>query len=467
MRAPPGALKIEARGMPQTSTLPAPAAGPLEGVTATINAEAVERLSAGEPGWLAERRWRAWEAYERTPLPKTRLEEWRYTDLSRKLQLSSLCLAAPGPRGIPAHAYPAELRQALLEDRGAAGHVVEIDGHVVHTDLAPELAAQGVVLTSLRDAVDRHEDLLREHLAVEAIPPEQGKFSALNAALWTDGTVLHVPRDVSLPLPVRVTRWVSDPAAACFTRTLIVGEAGARLSFVEEILSPDFDEQTFFLSAAEVLGGDGSAIHYASLQRMGLGAFHMALYRSLVGRDAATDSLHVTLGATTSRLDLNAELGAPGAHSHILGLYFGNEEQHFDHNTSQNHTAPYATSDLLFKGALDDASRSVFRGIIRVSPGAQRTDAYQTNRNLLLSEHASAHALPNLEIEADDVRCSHGATVGQLDEEALFYLQSRGLSRRRAERLVVRGFLQDVLQRRPPGSVTEKVTRAIEEKLRA
>ena len=452
--------------MSRTSTLQAPAAGPLEGVTATINAAAVERLAAVEPDWLAERRRRAWETYERTPLPTTRLEEWRYTDLSRTLHLDSLRPAAPGGGEVSPDDYPPELIQAIRADSDAAGHIVEIDGRVVHADLLPELAAQGVVLASLTDAVRTHEDLLREHLAVEAIPPDQGKFSALNAALWTDGAVLFVPRNVSLSLPVRITRWVSDPAAAYFTRTLVVGESGSTLSVVEEILSPNFDEQTFCLSATEVLGGDNSITHYASVQRMGRGAFHMALYRSLVGRDARTDSLHVTLGASTARLDLNSELGASGAQSHILGLYFGNEDQHFDHCTSQNHVAPHATSDLLYKGALDDASGSVFRGIIRVSPGAQRTDAYQTNRNLLLSEEASAHALPNLEIEADDVRCSHGATVGQLDEEALFYLQSRGLSRRRAERLVVRGFLQDVLQRRPPGSVTEKVTRAIEEKLR-
>lgn len=445
----------------------APAAGPPEGVTANINAAAVERLAGGEPDWLAERRRRAWEVYERTSLPTTRLEEWRYTDLSRKLDLGALSPVAPGVRESSPEAYPPGLRQAMREDWEAAGHIVEIDGRVVHTDLAPALASRGVVLSSLREALRTHEDLLREHLAAKAIPPHQGKFSALNAALWTDGAVLFVPREVALPLPVRITRWVSDPATAYFTRTLVVGEAGSTLSVVEEILSPRFDEQTFFLSAAEVLGGDNSVTHYASLQRMGLGAFHMALYRSLVGRDARTDSLHVTLGASTARLDLNSELAAPGAHSHILGLYFGNEDQHFDHCTSQNHAAPHATSDLLYKGALDDASGSVFRGIIRVSPGAQRTDAYQTNRNLLLSGEASAHALPNLEIEADDVRCSHGATVGQLEEEALFYLRSRGLSRRRAERLVVRGFLQDVLRRRPPGSVTAKVTRAIEEKLRA
>jgi Fe-S cluster assembly protein SufD len=149
----------------------------------------------------------------------------------------------------------------------------------------------------------------------------------------------------------------------------------------------------------------------------------------------------------------------------MLGLYFGDGSQHFDHNTSQDHIAGHANSDLLYKGALDDASRAVFRGIIRVWPGAQQTDAYQTNRNLLLSPEARADSLPNLEIQADDVKCSHGATVGQLDQESLFYLMSRGLTRSQAERLVVLGFLGEVLSRLPLGGVTEKVTKVIERKL--
>ena len=156
----------------------------------------------------------------------------------------------------------------------------------------------------------------------------------------------------------------------------------------------------------------------------------------------------------------------PGANSDMLGLYFGDEDQHFDHNTSQDHVAPHASSDLLYKGALDGESRAVFRGIIRVGKGAQQTDAYQTNRNLLLSDKARADSLPNLEIEADDVKCSHGATVGQLDQESLFYLMSRGLKREQAERLVVMGFLGEVLGRLPLGGVVEKVTGVIEEKLR-
>jgi Fe-S cluster assembly protein SufD len=198
---------------------------------------------------------------------------------------------------------------------------------------------------------------------------------------------------------------------------------------------------------------------------MGKGAFYMSAQRTLAQRDSTLDTLNVSLGASVTRVDLNARLLGPGSNSDMLGLYFGDGSQHFDHNTSQDHVADHANSDLLYKGALDDASRAVFRGIIRVWPGAQQTDAYQTNRNLLLSPDARADSLPNLEIQADDVKCSHGATVGQLDQESLFYLMSRGMNRSQAERLVVMGFLGEVLSRLPLGGVTEKVIRVIERKL--
>ena len=221
----------------------------------------------------------------------------------------------------------------------------------------------------------------------------------------------------------------------------------------------------FTSTAAEVIAKDGAQVQFVSVQRLGRGSFYHSVQRTLANRDATLDTLNVGLGASVSRVDLNAQLLGPGATSDMLGLYFGDGSQHFDFNTSQDHTVPNTASDLLYKGALDGASRSVFRGIIRVHEGAQRTDAYQTNRNLLLSSDARADSLPNLEIEADDVKCSHGATVGELDADAKFYLMSRGLDRVQAERLVVLGFLGEVLARLPLGGVGEKVTRVIEEKL--
>jgi Fe-S cluster assembly protein SufD len=437
-----------------------------EGVTETLNRNQVERYSAPEPSWLKERRMQAWEVYEQTPMPTTKLEEWRYTDLKKKLDLASLAWPELTECTDDFGACPDGLQTAMKADRPASGHVWEIDGIVFHIDLDESLREKGVVLTSLRRAMDSHPELLQEYLATEALPPESGKFEALNAALWTDGILLHVPKGVRLDLPVRVTRWASQSGVALFSRTLIVAEPGSQVSLVDEILSDDMENQSLISDAVEVLAKDGSQVQYVSLQRLGKGAFYQSSQRTLAQRDSTLDTLNVCMGATTSRVDLNARLLGPGANSDMLGLYFGDDSQHFDHNTRQDHIAPNTSSDLLYKGALDHSSRSVFRGIIKVHPKAQKTDAYQTNRNLLLSDKARADSLPNLEIQADDVRCSHGATVGQLDAESRFYLMSRGLSREQAERLVVMGFLGEVLSRLPLGGVVEKVTNVIEAKLR-
>jgi Fe-S cluster assembly protein SufD len=438
----------------------------VEGVTEVLNRKRVEIFAGTEPQWLGERRLHAWEVYEQTPMPTTKLEEWRYTDLRKKLDLPALGWPKRTECADDFDACPEGLQEAMRADRAATGHVWEIDGNVFHTDLEDDLAQKGVVLTALRQAVDSHADLLQKHMATNALPAERGKFEALNAALWTDGILLYVPKGVRLELPIRVTRWVSQTGVAFFSRTLVIAEPGSQVSFVDEILSDDLDAQTFVSSAVEIIAQDNAQVQYVSLQRLGHGAFHQASQRTLARRDSTLDTLNVSMGASTSRIDLNARLMGPGANSDMLGLYFGDDSQHFDHNTSQDHEAENTASDLLYKGALDSRSRSVFRGVIRVHPGAQRTDAYQTNRNLLLSDDARADSLPNLEIQADDVRCSHGATVGQLDAESRFYLMSRGLSREQAERLVVLGFLGEVLSRLPLGGVVEKVTNVIEEKLR-
>ena len=437
----------------------------MEGVTEALNGAAVGKIAAREPQWLRERRDHAWDVYERTPMPSTRLEEWRYTDLRRKLDLASLSLSSAATAPDDFEAWPVRLREAIALDREASGRIVLIDGHVVHTEIADELAAKGVVLMSLHEAVEHKPELVKEYLATRAVPAEEGKFAALNAALWNDGIFLYVPRGVKLDNPVRVTRWFSESGVAYFSRTLIVAETASQVSYVDEVLSDDFAEQTLTSSAVEVFAQDGARVQYVAVQRLGRGAFYQSVQRTLAQRDAQLDTLNVALGGTTTRVDLNARLLGAGSNSDMLGLYFGDEDQHFDFNTSQDQVAPNAGSDLVYKGALDGASRAVFRGIIRVHKGAQRTDAYQTNRNLLLSPNARADSLPNLEIEADDVKCSHGATVGELDAEAKFYLMSRGLSRTQAERLVVLGFLGEVLSRLPLGGVSDKVTRVIQEKL--
>lgn len=434
-------------------------------MTSALNPAAVERIGMSEPEWLRERRAHAWDVYERTPMPTIRLEEWRYTNLKKKLDLDSLQLSDAEAMSDDASTWPERLRAAMDEDRAASGHIVIIDGHVVHADVDKQLAAQGVILESLQEAITNHEELVREHLATDAVPAEEGKFAALNAALWSDGIFLYVPKGVQLELPVRVTCWLSEAGTAYFSRVLIVAEAQSQVSYVDEVLSDDFESQTYTSTAVELIARDGARVQYVAVQRLGRGTFYQSMQRTLAQRDSKLDTLNVALGASVTRVDLNARLLGPGANSDMLGLYFGDDDQHFDFNTSQDHVAEHTSSDLLYKGALDGASRAAFRGIIRVLPGAQGTDAYQTNRNLLLSPESRADSLPNLEIEADDVKCSHGATVGQLDDEAKFYLMSRGLSLIQAERLVVLGFLGEVLAKLPLGGVVDKVTRVIEQKL--
>jgi Fe-S cluster assembly protein SufD len=420
--------------------------------------ELVESRAAADPDWLKERRLHALEVYQALPMPTMKLEEWRYTDVAL-LKLDEVTPAEPGPRAVP------QAVRTLLADRAAAARVIQVGPATAEIELDDALRRQGVVLMDLADAARQHPELVARYLGAE-LPPESGKFEALNFALWTSGVFLYVPKNVHLEQPVRVVRWLDEEGAAVFPRTLIVAEAGAHLAYVEEFSSPDFDAPTLSCGAVEVYAHDGAHVQYVAMQRWGRGVRHFSSQRTIARRDADLDTLVVNLGATVARVDLKASLEGPGARSDMLGLYFGREDQHFDHNTRQDHVAPNANSDLLYKGALYDRSHGVFRGIIRVHKGAQRTDAYQTNRSLLLSPDARAESLPNLEIEADDVRCSHGATVSQLDEEELFYLMSRGLTRRQAERLVVFGFFGEVLDRLPLREVAGELRVAIEAQIR-
>jgi Fe-S cluster assembly protein SufD len=269
---------------------------------------------------------------------------------------------------------------------------------------------------------------------------------------------------VRVEVPIRLYRWISDTGTAAFSRLLVVAEQGAEVAVVDELGSDDV-ERALSVGAAEIFADEGAKVIYTSVQRFGTGVAHLATDRLAAGRDAKITTLYTSLGATLSRVDVQCRLRQPGSHVDMLGLYIADGTQHFDNETLQDHIAPHASSNLLFKGALNDTGRSVFRGMIRVHEKAQRTDAYQTNRNLILSDGARADSLPNLEIAADDVRCSHAATVGQLDEEEVFYLLSRGIPKPIAVRLVVFGFFSEVLDQLPLDGVRAELLRAVERKL--
>jgi len=428
-----------------------------EGVNAAFNREAAQRVAAGEPAWLAELRAAAWDVYEATPLPTRRLEEWRYTDV-KLLKLNDVALA-PADAAIPADV------RARLAGKEASARVLQAGNAPAEIWLDPALAAQGVVLADLRSAAETHRVLVEKHLATRAVPAAAGKFAALNAALWQSGIFLYVPRGVRIEAPIRVVRWIGAGGVAVLPRTLFIAESQSSVALVEEFLSPDLDAPSLSVGAVEAFAGAAAEVQYVALQSWGKGVRHVSMQKTIAGRDAKLDTLVVNLGASVARVDQWAALEGPGARSDMLGLYFASDDQHFDMSTRQDHVVPHASSDLLYKGALYDRSRTIFRGLIKVWPKAQRTDAYQTNRNLLLSEQAEATSLPNLEIEADDVRCSHASTVGHLDEEELFYIMSRGVPAGMAERLVVFGFFGDVLDRLPLPEVVAEVKAAIEKRI--
>ncbi len=432
-------------------------AAPPKGLTGIRRDEALG-LADGQPDWLRSLRTEAFEAFERLDYPTRKLEEWRYTEVSQ-LKLDAVHPAVS--RGGPA---PAEAR-ALLADREAAAKVLFVGASPAEIEVDPAVSEQGVVVQDLATAASEHPELVRKHLG-SALAMDADRLAALNGAMWTGGVFVYVPAGVKVERPIRAARWLSESGVAVFPRTLIVVEAGSHLAYVDEFASPDFDAPAVSLGGVEVIAGEGADVQYVAAQQWGAGVRHLSMQRTLAGRDSNLDTLVVNLGGEVARVDLNARLEGPGARSDMLGLYFARGKQHFDHNTRQDHVSPGANSDLLYKGALYDRSKAIFRGVIRVFPGAQKTDAYQTNRNLLLSEEAEAVSLPNLEIEADDVKCSHGATVGHLDEEEMFYLLSRGLNKEQAERLVIFGFFGEVLDRLPLPGVVAELKAAIEAKIR-
>jgi Fe-S cluster assembly protein SufD len=324
-----------------------------------------------------------------------------------------------------------------------------------------------VIFTDLETAVREHPGLVRQYLATEAVLADAGKFQALNVAFWSGGVFLYVPSGVEFEIPVRALYGLTAPGSALFTHTLIVLEAGSRATFIEEYASSGIDRQTLNAGAVEVFLKQNAHLTYVSLQEWMGRVTDISTQRALMDRDATIDWLIVGMGEGLTKTNIEAALRGPGANAQMLGILWGFGRQHTDFHTVQDHIAPHTTSDLLYKSALTDEARSIFSGRIRVDKGAQGTDAYQANRNILLSDKAAAFPSPNLEIEANEVRCTHGATVGKVDQDQLFYLMSRGIARDLATRIVVEGFYEDVLQREPVASIRDNLRDLIARKLDA
>ena len=439
----------------------------------TRKSAAVESIARGlatyvrgvhEPSLLGRLRREGWTTYVETPMPTRKSEEWRYTDITDLDPESFTPVSCEGER-VSVEDLPAPVRTAMESDRERSGVMVRHNGCLEHLHLDPALEARGVIYGPLEVVADERPDLLERFLFRSDVAPMESKLWGLHAALLSGGYFLYIPAGVDIENPVHTFRYLDEEGGVVSTHSLIVAEAGARVTCIDEYVSPDLEDGSLSLNGVEIFGADGASVSYLAVQQYGRGVKHFSMQHSNTGKDSTLNGFNVTLGADLARADVTSHLEGEGARCEMLALWFGDRDQHFDHHTLQHHEAPSAHSDLLYKGALTAGSSSVFRGLIKVAEGAQLTDAYQTNRNLLLSPNARADSLPNLEIEADDVKCSHGATVGELDAEAKFYLMSRGMDRTTAERLVVLGFLGEVLSRLPLGGVADKVTRVIQAKL--
>jgi Fe-S cluster assembly protein SufD len=384
------------------------------GVSATaLDADAIVRISQtlGEPEWLRDLRTAWWDRASATPPPTGLEEEWRRADLAK------------------------------LPRDGA----VVLDAPMAEIDMPPGLAEQGVVLTDLRTAVTEHPDLVRRFLGQAQAQSSHAHFWALAQAAWTGGLFCHVPRGVAVDGTLVASTRLASATGTFLPVTLVVAEEGSSVTLLEEMHSPDGGE-AWFGGIVEIHAERGANVRYANLQQLGDGAWNVGAQRVVVGQDATVTTLNAEVGSRVTKLGLDVEMKGAGGTSRVLGILAAGDDQLIDINTVQDLAADHTTSDLLYLSALYDRAHASFYGVTNVRQGTKQTSSYQECRNLLLSPQAGAEPIPVLEIEANDIlRCGHGATAGAIDPTQLFYAQTRGLDADAAERMIVRGFFEQVV----------------------
>jgi len=402
--------------------------------------------SEATPAWWNERRAHAREVFAQTAWPRERDEKWRYS-LVEKIDFASFDYSRP-ERSHHAGA-------SLLKPEDRAGVIVFDNGHVVRVDLREDLRAKGVYFATLEQAVLEQADLLRSTFMTDLVKPEYGKFAAFHGALTDSGGVLIVPEGVEVDQPFEVHHTLAGKNVTLFPHFLVVAERGSKFSFVNSYASASPEDGGLVVAAMELFVREKAQVSFITVNEWSEKVNHFEIQRHMADKGAEVKNLVLTLGSGFTRMNVEAKLGGERARSEMLGLWVGNNRQKFDHRTLQEHAVGQCFSDVLYKGVLLDRARSVYSGLINVYPDAQKTDAYQTNRNMVLGGKGRADTIPMLEIEANDVKCSHGATVGQVEFEHLFYLMSRGVPKLEAEKLIVFGFFEEVLNRLPIAVVSD------------
>ncbi|MFM7223872.1 MAG: Fe-S cluster assembly protein SufD [Actinomycetota bacterium] len=423
---------------------------------AAFGADAARAL--GGPDWLGARRLAAIEDLEAAAWPTAAEEIWRYSridafDPDRYRPFSEAELGPAGDERAPGGGP-----WAAEAGRHAAVLVVR-DGRLVHHEVDSELEARGVRAGGLAAT----DDPVARELLGRVAADGADTFTILHDAFLAGGAFLHVPAGVAVSDPVLVLHWSEGEGRASFPHTLVVLDEGAEATVLERFGSPA--EEHFVDAVTELVVGDGAHLRYLSVQEHGPRTWHLGYQAARIGRDATVRSSAVALGGDYARQRSESRLVGQGGASDQLAVYFGDREQMLDFRTLQDHDAPHTHSDLLFKGAVEDEACSVYSGLVRLRPDARKATALQTNRNLVLTEGARAESIPNLEIEANDVRCSHASTVGPIDADQRYYLESRGITPAEAERLIVLGFFDDVFDRLPSGALTRSLRSAVVDKL--
>jgi Fe-S cluster assembly protein SufD len=406
------------------------------------------------PDWLRARRTAAAERFAATPLPTDAEEVWRYSRIA-ELDLDRY---APAPASAPAvgAGVPARL-QAVIDASGpVAGVLVMRNGRIAHRQLDAALAERGVVLGALADAPDGEELL-------GAAQGEDDAFTALNDAFVGDPVLVRVPAGLVVERPLLVLEWLDGDGLVVPSRTVVRLEERAEATVCAVAASDDLG--AFSVPVVELQVADAAHLRHLAVQDLGPEVWQVGYAVSRIGRDASMTSATVVLGGDYARVRTDSRLEGQGGSANLLAVYFGDRGQMHDFRTLQDHSAPRTTSDLLFKGAVEDRAQSVYSGLIRVRKGAAGTNAFQTNRNLVLTEGAHADSVPNLEIEENDVRCSHASAVGPIDEDQRYYLESRGVPTAVAERLIVLGFFDEILDRTPVPGLRGLLRGAVADKL--
>ena len=436
--------------------------------TGAFTREAVTALSQrlNEPAWMTEKRQVAWSVFEETPMPTLHDEDWRRTDFSalkwEQLQLS----AESGVKLVSRLAdLPDYLRVALDAGREAAGRLALVNGQVTYHELAADLAAQGVIFTDMATAVREHPDLIQQYFMTECVAPSDGKFAALHGAFWQGGAFIYVPQEVEIKQPFQVIIALEGEGTAIFPHTLIVAERFAAVSCIEETVSPDGEGQALNDGVVEIIAGDGAQVHYVEIQRWGDNVFSFNTKRAVHRPDSRVVWEMGQLGSRLTKTYVDNILTGNGSSAEFNGVYLVSGKQHVDLDTLTHHIGLSTGGDLLLKGAVRDHARAVFQGMIKIDKTGQQTNSYLKNDNLLLTDHARADSIPALQIDANDVRASHGVTVGRVDEEHVFYLQSRGIPRSTAVRMLVEGFFSSVFDRMSQERVREKLAAAVAAKI--